>query len=58
MKAKLTQRDIDEYNALPPKEKLKAWDSLKRLVEAGELEPFEGFFEKPEGAEKENVKHG
>ena len=48
--AKLTQQDIDDFNALPAKEKLKAWDSLKRLVEAGELEPIDGKIEKPEGA--------
>lgn len=40
MAHKLTQRDIDDYNALPPKEKLKAWESLKRLEELGELEPI------------------
>jgi hypothetical protein len=28
---KLTQRDIDDFNALPPKEKIKAWESLKLL---------------------------
>jgi hypothetical protein len=52
MKAKLSQRDIDEYNALPLKEKVKAWDSLKRLEEAGEIEPIDGKIEKPEGTEK------
>lgn len=49
MKAKLTKQDIDDYNALPLKEKLKAWDSYMRLVEAGELEPITGKIEKPEG---------
>lgn len=48
MAPKLTQRDIDDYNALPLKEKVKAWDSLKRLEEAGELEPIAGKIEKPE----------
>ena len=52
MKAKLTQRDIDEYNALPPKEKLKAWESLKRLEEAGEIEPIAGVLEEPESESK------
>jgi hypothetical protein len=47
MKAKLTQRDIDDYNALPPKEQIKAWNSYSRLVEAGELEPITGLIEKP-----------
>lgn len=47
--AKLTQRDVDDFNALPLKEKIKAWASYTRLVEAGELEPFEGLIEKPEG---------
>jgi hypothetical protein len=47
---KLTQRDIDEYNALPLKEKVKAWESLKRLEELGEIEPVDGLIEKPERA--------
>lgn len=51
MKAKLTQRDIDDFNALPPKEQVKAWESLSRLVELGELEPIEGQIKKPEGTE-------
>lgn len=50
MMAKLTQADIEHYNSLPPGEKLKAWDSYSRLVLAGELEPFDGLIEKPEGA--------
>jgi hypothetical protein len=41
---KLTQRDIDKYNALPLKEKVKAWESL------GEIEPVDGLIEKPERA--------
>lgn len=51
MKAKLTQRDIDDFNALPAKEKIKAWESMKRLEGLGELEPVAGLIEKPEGAE-------
>lgn len=47
---KLTQRDIDKYNALPLKEKVKAWESLKRLEELGEIEPVDGLIEKPERA--------
>jgi hypothetical protein len=48
--AKLTKGDIDDFNTLPPKEKIKAWESLKRLEQAGELEPIAGKIEKPEGA--------
>lgn len=47
MKGKISQRDIDEYNALPLKEKVKAWESLKRLEEAGEIEPIAGKIDKP-----------
>jgi|SRR6185437_17183064 len=45
---RLTQQNIDDYNELPPHEKLKAWDSYRRLVEPGELEPFDGLIERPE----------
>jgi hypothetical protein len=48
MKAKLTQRDIDDYRALPVKERIKAWHSYTRLVEAGELEPFGGLIKPPD----------
>jgi hypothetical protein len=47
--ARLTQQDVSDFNALPPKEKIKAWESLKRLEEAGEIEPIAGKIEKPEG---------
>ena len=35
--AKLTEQDIMDYDLLPPKEKLKAWDSLKRLEALGKI---------------------
>jgi hypothetical protein len=50
--ARLTQQDIDDYNSLPQHEKLKAWDSYTRLVQLGELEPFDGLIEKPEATEE------
>lgn len=48
MKHRLTQSDIDDYNSLPPKEKIKAWESLKRLEKLGELEPIAGLIQPPE----------
>lgn len=49
-KIKLTAQDIEDYNALPPKEKIKAWESLKRLESAGEIEPIAGKIQKPDEA--------
>jgi hypothetical protein len=47
---KLTEQDVRDFEALPLKEKIKAWDSYQRLVKLGQLEPIEGLIEKPEGA--------
>lgn len=47
----ISQRDIDEYNALPrgDKEKRKMWESYKRLEELGEIEPITPLLEPPDG---------
>lgn len=50
---RLAQSDIEHYNSLPPAERLKCWESYTRLVEAGELEPFEGLIQKPEEVTQE-----
>jgi hypothetical protein len=50
----ISQSDIDDYNALPRghKEKIKMWESYKRLEELGEIEPITHLLEPLEGREQ------
>ncbi len=48
-KAYRFRSDIEHYYSLPPHEQLKAWESYKRLEEAGEMEGITHLLDRSEG---------